>query len=52
MLEIARKNAIGMIKRGALPLAQRDKAIAAIQAGGKTVEELTGEILNLLSIIK
>ncbi|XP_051154730.1 protein Son isoform X2 [Leptopilina boulardi] len=41
LLEIARKNAIGMIKRGALPLAQRDKAIAAIQAGGKTVEELT-----------
>ena len=31
-----------MIKRGALPIAQRDKAIAAIQAGGKTVDELTG----------
>ncbi|XP_066587221.1 protein Son-like isoform X2 [Prorops nasuta] len=41
LLEIARKNAINMIKQGALPLAQKDKAIAAIQAGGKTVDELT-----------
>ncbi|XP_034949205.1 protein SON-like isoform X2 [Chelonus insularis] len=40
LLEIARKNAINMIKRGTLPLAQQDKAIAAIQAGGKTVDEL------------
>ncbi|KAG8040583.1 hypothetical protein G9C98_002579 [Cotesia typhae] len=40
LLEIARKNAINMIKRGALPLAQQDKAIAAIQAGGKSVDEL------------
>ncbi|KAK0168562.1 hypothetical protein PV327_002348 [Microctonus hyperodae] len=40
LLEIARKNAITMIKRGALPLAQQDKAIAAIQAGGKSVDEL------------
>ena len=31
-----------MIKQGALPLAQQDKAIAAIQAGGKSVDELTG----------
>ncbi|XP_076245570.1 uncharacterized protein LOC143186066 isoform X2 [Calliopsis andreniformis] len=41
LLEIARKNAINMIKQGTLPLAQQDKAIAAIQAGGKTVDELT-----------
>ncbi|XP_015432851.1 PREDICTED: protein SON-like [Dufourea novaeangliae] len=41
LLEIARRNAINMIKQGALPLAQQDKAIAAIQAGGKTVDELT-----------
>jgi hypothetical protein len=27
---------------GKLPLAQQDKAIAAIQAGGKTIDELTG----------
>ncbi|XP_044016517.1 protein Son isoform X2 [Aphidius gifuensis] len=40
LLEIARKNAITMIKRGTLPLAQQDKAIAAIQAGGKSVDEL------------
>lgn len=31
-----------MIKQGTLPLVQQDKAIAAIQAGGKTVDELTG----------
>lgn len=42
LLEIARRNAINMIKQGTLPLAQQDKAIAAIQAGGKTVDELTG----------
>ncbi|XP_078049536.1 uncharacterized protein LOC144476452 isoform X1 [Augochlora pura] len=41
LLEIARRNAINMIKQGTLPLAQQDKAIAAIQAGGKTVDELT-----------
>lgn len=32
-----------MIQQGTLPLAQQDKAIAAIQAGGKSVDELTGE---------
>lgn len=42
LLEIARKNAISMIIKGKLPLAQQDKAIAAIQAGGKTIDELTG----------
>lgn len=31
-----------MIMKGKLPLAQQDKAIAAIQAGGKSIEELTG----------
>ncbi|XP_076750858.1 uncharacterized protein LOC143423414 isoform X1 [Xylocopa sonorina] len=41
LLEIARRNAINMIKQGTLPLIQQDKAIAAIQAGGKTVDELT-----------
>lgn len=35
-----------MIKQGTLPLAQQDKAIAAIQAGGKTVDELTGKCIN------
>jgi len=34
-----------MIKQGTLPLAQQDKAIAAIQSGGKTVDELTGNIM-------
>lgn len=42
LLEIARRNAINMIMKGKLPLAQQDKAIAAIQAGGKTIDELTG----------
>ncbi|XP_015599646.1 protein SON isoform X2 [Cephus cinctus] len=41
LLEIARRNAINMIKQGTLPLAQQDKAIAAIQDGGKSVDELT-----------
>ncbi|XP_016839364.1 protein SON [Nasonia vitripennis] len=41
LLEIARRNAINMIMKGKLPLAQQDKAIAAIQAGGKTIDELT-----------
>lgn len=39
-----------MIKQGTLPLAQQDKAIAAIQSGGKTVDELTG-IFHLLYFI-
>jgi len=39
-----------MIKQGTLPLAQQDKAIAAIQSGGKTVDELTGNVLFLLII--
>ena len=43
LLEIARRNAINMIMKGKLPLAQQDKAIAAIQEGGKTIDELTGE---------
>ncbi|KYM76426.1 Protein SON [Atta colombica] len=41
LLEIARKNVINMIKQGTLSVAQQDKAIAAIQTGGKTVDELT-----------
>lgn len=35
-----------MIKQGTLPLAQQDKAIAAIQSGGKTVDELTGNFFS------
>lgn len=38
-----------MIKQGTLPLAQQDKAIAAIQSGGKTVDELTGNFLFYLN---
>ncbi|XP_012540131.1 protein SON [Monomorium pharaonis] len=41
LLEIARRNVISMIKQGTLSVAQQDKAIAAIQSGGKTVDELT-----------
>lgn len=48
LLEIARRNAINMIKQGTLPLAQQDKAIAAIQSGGKTVDELTGYFSYIL----
>lgn len=55
LLEIARRNAINMIKQGTLPLAQQDKAIAAIQSGGKTVDELTGNfffiLVNLVALI-
>lgn len=40
-----------MIKQGTLPLAQQDKAIAAIQSGGKTVDELTGIFLFVYFII-
>lgn len=50
-MEIARKNAINMIKQGTLPLAQQDKAIAAIQSGGKTVDELTGNLFFNWNII-
>lgn len=47
LLEIARRNAIQMMKSGSLPGAltlgpqAQEKVIAAIKAGGKTVEELT-----------
>ncbi|XP_044756353.1 protein Son isoform X2 [Coccinella septempunctata] len=47
LLEIARKNAIQMMKSGNLPGAlslgpqAQEKVIAAIRAGGKTIEELT-----------
>ncbi|XP_045467518.1 protein Son isoform X2 [Harmonia axyridis] len=47
LLEIARKNAIQMMKSGNLPGAlslgpqAQEKVIAAIKAGGKTIEELT-----------
>ncbi|KAL0099345.1 hypothetical protein PUN28_020126 [Cardiocondyla obscurior] len=41
LLEIARRNVINMIKQGTLSVVQQNKAIAAIQSGGKTVDELT-----------
>lgn len=47
LLEIARRNAIQMMKSGSLPGAltlgpqAQEKVLAAIRAGGKTVEELT-----------
>lgn len=47
LLEIARRNAIQMMKSGSLPGAltlgpqAQEKVIAAIRSGGKTVEELT-----------
>lgn len=47
LLEIARKNAIQMMKSGNLPGAltlgpqAQEKVIAAIKSGGKTIEELT-----------
>lgn len=50
-MEIARRNAINMIKQGTLPLAQQDKAIAAIQSGGKTVDELTGICFTFILIL-
>lgn len=53
LLEIARKNAISMLKSGTLPEAltlgpqAQEKVIAAIKAGGKTIEELTDFCKNL-----
>lgn len=47
LLEIARRNAIQMMKSGSLPAAltlgpqAQEKVLAAIKAGGKTIEELT-----------
>lgn len=47
LLEIARRNAITMMKSGSLPGAlalgpqAQEKVIAAIKSGGKTIEELT-----------
>lgn len=52
LLEIARKNAISLLKQGALPasvIATKDK-IASIKAGGKTVDELTGRYYYVLLI--
>lgn len=52
-MEIARKNAINMLKSGTLPEAltlgpqAQEKVIAAIKAGGKTIEELTDFCKNL-----
>lgn len=50
LLEIARRNAISMIKKGNLPMAQQNKIIANIQAGGKSVEELTGALNFILKL--
>ncbi|CAH0552524.1 unnamed protein product [Brassicogethes aeneus] len=47
LLEIARRNAVAMMKSGSLPGAltlgpqAQEKVIAAIKSGGKTIEELT-----------
>lgn len=51
LLEIARRNVISMIKQGTLSVAQQDKAIAAIQSGGKTVDELTGNFFVHINFI-
>lgn len=40
-----------MIKQGTLSVAQQDKAIAAIQSGGKTVDELTGNFFVYINFI-
>jgi len=51
LLEIARRNVINMIKQGTLSVAQQDKAIAAIQSGGKTVDELTGNFFVCINFV-
>ncbi|XP_059619856.1 protein Son isoform X2 [Phlebotomus argentipes] len=65
LLEIARKNAISMLKNGTLPGCQnlapadKEKALAKMTHGGKSIEELTeyckklsnGESLNDLSSV-
>lgn len=40
-----------MIKQGTLSVVQQDKAIAAIQSGGKTVDELTGNFFICINLI-
>lgn len=48
LLEIARKNTISMLKQGALPEAVLEKTrLSTFKAGGKTVDELTGESLGI-----
>jgi hypothetical protein len=46
LLEIARKNAMNLLKQGVLPstVVTQDKVVA-IKAGGKSVAELTGKTL-------
>jgi hypothetical protein len=48
LLEIARKNAMNLLKQGVLPstVVTQDKMVA-IKAGGKSVAELTGTVLSL-----
>jgi len=47
LLEIARKNAMNLLKQGVLPstVVTQDKMVA-IKAGGKSVAELTGTFLS------
>jgi hypothetical protein len=47
LLEIARKNAMNLLKQGVLPstVVTQDKMVA-IKAGGKSVAELTGTVLS------
>lgn len=47
LLAIARKNALKLIDAGVVPGAEK---LTAIKAGGKTVNELTGQYLKLHSI--
>ncbi|XP_044740119.1 protein Son [Chrysoperla carnea] len=53
LLEIARKNAISMLKNGSLPgyvglgPQAQEKVLAAIKAGGKSIDELTDFCKNL-----
>lgn len=48
LLEIARKNAMNLLKQGVLPssVVTLDKVVA-IKAGGKSVAELTGNSITL-----
>lgn len=51
LLEIARKNAMNLLKQGVLPstVVTQDKMVA-IKAGGKSVAELTGTVLSQFDI--
>lgn len=48
LLAIARKNALKLIDAGIVPGAEK---LTTIKAGGKTVNELTGNYLNIIKKI-